>query len=82
MQMGKVVAVQDNSPAAEAGLKAGDFIESITAVGAEDEAKSLIRDPLTLPETLRMLAARGSRSRSSPFAALPPPPTASSRRKR
>ena len=60
MQMGKVVAVQDNSPAAEAGLKAGDFIESITVVGAEDEAKSLIRDPLALPETLRKLGQEGA----------------------
>ena len=55
MQMGKVVAVQDNSPAAKAGVKAGDFIESITAAGAEGEAKSLINDPLELPETLRKL---------------------------
>ena len=55
MQMGKVVAVQDNSPAAKAGVKAGDFIESITAIDAEDEAKSLINDPLELPETLRKL---------------------------
>jgi regulator of sigma E protease len=60
MQMGKVVAVQDHSPAADAGLQAGDFIESMTVAGADGEEKSLIRDPLALPETLRQLGQEGA----------------------
>ena len=55
MQMGKIAAVQDNSPAAKAGLKRGDFIERIDVVGAEEDAESLSRDPLALAEALRQL---------------------------
>lgn len=62
MQMGKIVAVQKNSPAAKADLKPGDFIESITVVG-EEGAKSLINDPLALPETLRQLGRDGAEVR-------------------
>ena len=63
MQMGKIAAVQDNSPAAKAGLKRGDFIERIDVVGAADDAKSLTRDPLALPEALRQLGKEGKEVR-------------------
>jgi regulator of sigma E protease len=61
MQMGKISAVQENSPAAKAGIQPGDFIDRITpasdraASGDAPQAK-IIRDPLTLPEDLRRLA--------------------------
>jgi regulator of sigma E protease len=48
MRMGPVVAVRPNSPAAEAGFKAGDRIVSING-----EAPG---DPVTLPERLRRQA--------------------------
>lgn len=59
MQMSKIAAVQDNSPAANAGLKPGDFIERIVAADAADDAPSLTRDPLTLPAALSQLGAEG-----------------------
>ncbi|MCA9247032.1 MAG: site-2 protease family protein [Planctomycetales bacterium] len=45
MDIGPIVAVQAESPAAKVGLQAGDFIELI-----DDEP---VGDPLTLPERLR-----------------------------
>jgi regulator of sigma E protease len=57
MQMGKIVAVQEGSPAAEAGIKAGDFIDRIEPTSGE--AGSLGSDPLTLPEDLRRMAEEG-----------------------
>ena len=59
MQMSKITAVQDNSPAAKAGLKAGDFIERIAAADAADDAPSLSRDPFALPAALAALGAEG-----------------------
>ncbi|WP_232536440.1 site-2 protease family protein [Lacipirellula parvula] len=61
MQMSKITAVQDNSPAAKAGLKAGDFIERIVAADddAADDAPSLTRDPFTLPAALAELGDAG-----------------------
>jgi regulator of sigma E protease len=50
MAMGSVAAVQDHSPAAEAGVKPGD---RITAIDGE-----LPGDPLTLPDRLRGRAGR------------------------
>jgi regulator of sigma E protease len=55
MQMGKIVAVQDNSPAAEAKLQPGDFIDRISEASDAAEA-DLARDPMTLPEDLRRMA--------------------------
>lgn len=59
MEMGKIVAVQEGSPAAQAGLKPGDFIERI--IGDDDQA--LTRDPLALPEALRLLGNQGKEVR-------------------
>jgi regulator of sigma E protease len=62
MQMGKIVGVQKDSPAAKAGLEPGDFIERITL--EEDSAgQSLTRDPLALPEVLRKLGEEGKEVR-------------------
>jgi regulator of sigma E protease len=51
MQMGKITAVQADSPAAKEGLQADDFI--LTIAGEPPG------DPLTLPERLRELAKEG-----------------------
>ncbi|HEX4000798.1 MAG TPA: site-2 protease family protein [Pirellulales bacterium] len=50
MQMGPIAAVQDGSPAAAAGLRAGDVIES---VGGKP-----VDDPLRLPDELAKLAGK------------------------
>ncbi len=50
MKMGKITAVQDDSPAAAAGLKADDFIVSIDGQPPGD--------PLRLPEELRRRAGQ------------------------
>jgi regulator of sigma E protease len=55
MQMGKIVAVQEGSPAAEAGVKPGDFIDRISDA-SDDADQDLARDPMTLPEDLRRMA--------------------------
>ncbi len=47
MKIGPITAVQANSPAAEAGIKAGDFIESIDGKSPNDW------DPMTLDDRLR-----------------------------
>ncbi len=60
MEMGKIAAVQQHSPAADAGLQSGDFIDKIgfaddsTANPALTENK--FRDPIALPEQLRRMA--------------------------
>ncbi len=59
MQMSKITAVQEDSPAAKAGLKVGDFIERIVAADAGDDAPSLTRDPLLLPAALAELGDAG-----------------------
>jgi regulator of sigma E protease len=59
MKMGPITAVQSNSPAATAGLKAGDVI---TAVDGQPlaEAKSIADwQPDTLPERMRQAAVAG-----------------------
>jgi regulator of sigma E protease len=48
MEMGKIVAVQKNSPAAEAGIREGDFLQLV-------EGKR-VEDPVTLPHELRRRA--------------------------
>ncbi len=60
MEMGKIAAVQQNSPAAEKGLQAGDFIDKISF--ADDSpanqaiAENAFNDPIALPDKLRLLA--------------------------
>ncbi len=60
MKMGPIAAVQDKSPAADAGLAAGDAIERIDGqpmaggAGGEDGW-----DPMALPGYLRQAAAKG-----------------------
>jgi regulator of sigma E protease len=53
MAMGKITAVQPGSPAAQAGLKEGDFISKIEVVDAD---ATITLDPTTLPDQLRRLA--------------------------
>jgi regulator of sigma E protease len=65
MQMGKIVGVQEGSPAAEAKIAPGDFIDSIT--GASDDAAAgdgaEAHDPMTLPEDLRRMAEESGEAR-------------------
>jgi regulator of sigma E protease len=71
MQMGPVTVVQDNSPAAKAGIRPGDKIVAVdnrptspqatstaSADGAESEAGAPI-DPVVLPEYLTQAALEG-----------------------
>jgi len=51
MRMGAVMGVQENSPAAEAGIRAGD-----TIVAIEDGMETASIDPLTLSDRLRQRA--------------------------
>lgn len=59
MQMGKVVGVQEHSPAA-GKIKPGDFIDSIAdaagSTGGAAAHQPLTFDPITLPEDLRRMA--------------------------
>ena len=60
MRMGPILAVQSGSPAAEAGLKAGDVIEAVDGKpfgSITGEGGPL--DPATLPERLRQAATAG-----------------------
>ena len=63
MSMGKIAAVQANSPASQLGIHPGDFIEDVTeandAATADDQSPLKGWDPLTLPELLRRHAAEG-----------------------
>jgi regulator of sigma E protease len=60
MQRGKVTAVQEDSPADAAGIKPGDFIESIgpaaDAPSDENAEAAIADDPLALPKKLRAMA--------------------------
>ena len=60
MEMGKIVAVEQGSPAAEKGIQAGDFIEKVSLVEDQAEGDSaegqVFTDPVALPEQLRKLA--------------------------
>jgi regulator of sigma E protease len=60
MEMGKIVAVEQGSEAAQKQIAPGDFIDKISyADGAAQEAaegERLFSDPMTLPEQLRRLA--------------------------
>ncbi|MBX3427261.1 MAG: site-2 protease family protein [Pirellulales bacterium] len=60
MEMGQIVAVQSGSPAAQAGIKAGDFLDQIADPAAADPAAPsplTHPDPIALPEVLRQMAA-------------------------
>jgi regulator of sigma E protease len=57
MQMGKVTAIQDDSPAAKAEIKPGDYIDRISDASDDATAEDILTDPLTLPEDLRRMAA-------------------------
>jgi regulator of sigma E protease len=63
MPMGPVVAVQENSPAAKAGVKPGDIIERIESLSAQGDSAVLAIDPLLLPEQLRRLAEEDAKVR-------------------
>ena len=60
MEMGKISAVQQDSPAADQGLQAGDYIDKISF--ADDSpadaalAVNSFTDPIALPEQLRQMA--------------------------
>lgn len=60
MEMGKIAAVQQNSPAAEKGIQPDDFIDRISNpsdnLGEETEAEGTYNDPIALPAQLRQLA--------------------------
>ncbi|RIK80845.1 MAG: hypothetical protein DCC67_08825 [Planctomycetota bacterium] len=58
MKLGEIVAVEENSPAAKAGLKAGDRIKSISAAGQAEQpaAAAISDDPMKMSEDLRQLA--------------------------
>lgn len=55
MKMGPIQGVQVDSPADEAGLKAGDVIETIDGKPVTDNA----RNPSTLPDYFRVAASEG-----------------------
>ncbi len=57
MQMGKVTAVQENSPAAKAQIKPGDYIDRISDASERAATGDALTDPLTIPEDLRRMAA-------------------------
>ena len=59
MEMGKIVAVEKDSPAAVQGLQAGDFIEKVSNVepsSIESSSDQKFQDPIALPDQLRRLA--------------------------
>ena len=55
MKFGPITAVQPGSPAAQAGIKAGDEIVKVTGDGPDD---LLSADPLFMPELLRRRAGK------------------------
>lgn len=60
LSMGPIMAVQENSPAARAGLRKGDVIEKVDGKPmAAGDADSVGWDSLTLPTYLRQAAIEG-----------------------
>jgi regulator of sigma E protease len=63
MEMGKITAVQENSPAAEAKLQRGAFIDKIAdaagSAGGDSGERTIEFDPMTLPESLSRMAEDG-----------------------
>ena len=60
MEMGKIVSVQKNSPAAKQGLKPGDYIDKTSYADGSPANQALgeneFEDPIALPEQLRVMA--------------------------
>jgi len=69
MEMGKIVAVQENSPAAAKGLEPGDFIDKIgyadESPNNADAGNDAFGDPVTLPHQLSQLASENRSIRLS-----------------
>jgi len=63
MEIGQITSVQQGSPAAEAGIQAGDFIDQIDQrkIGGLPTEDQPNWDPVTLPEHLLRLADQGHR---------------------
>jgi regulator of sigma E protease len=59
MKMGPITAVQVNSPAAAAGLKAGDVITAVDGQSLSAAKSADDWEPDTLPERMRQAAAEG-----------------------
>ncbi|MEM8943807.1 MAG: site-2 protease family protein [Planctomycetota bacterium] len=61
MEMGIIVAVQENSPAAAKGLQPGDFIDKLSYADSSPSDPAIegdeFEDPITLPQKLQDLAA-------------------------
>ena len=64
MKMGPITAVQADSPAADAGLKAGDVIETVDGKAVPTRAARTAGRPMTLPDYLRNAAQRRTRRSS------------------
>jgi regulator of sigma E protease len=58
MAIGPITAIQEGSPAAKAGLRAGDVLEQMTVAGTQQP----IGDPMTLPDRLCELARQKDRT--------------------
>ncbi|MDZ4658181.1 MAG: site-2 protease family protein [Bythopirellula sp.] len=60
MEMGKIVAVEQGTEAADKQIAPGDFIDKVSYAGGDAqqvaEGEQLFSDPMTLPEQLRRLA--------------------------
>jgi regulator of sigma E protease len=59
MKMGPITAVQADSPAAEAGLTAGDVITAVDGQSLSEAKSADDWEPDTLPERMRQIAAAG-----------------------
>lgn len=65
MEMGRIVGVQQDSPAASKEIQPGDFLADVTDASGNpllgrSESSTGEWDPVTLPETLRQMAAAGN----------------------
>ncbi len=69
MEMGKIVAVQKDSPAADKGLQAGDFIDKISYADdspSNETGDSIpFADPIALPQQLSAMATENKNIRLS-----------------
>ena len=58
MTIGPIAAIQEGSPAAKAGLRAGDVLKKIAVAGKQES----IGDPMTLPDRLFKLSRQKDRT--------------------